>query len=1056
MKQLFHSLAIFLTAILVITGASATVANTPSSLTLSDSESTFELANYLSILEDPTLALTIEDINLQEFHPHNSSNRPNLGYSHSAYWIHLSINNPIDGPTKQTRYLRVGYPLIDTIKLFEFNEGTLSDTQTAGRLFPESRGKYSVRDYIFPLEFLPGEKKDLYLRIHTEDSLEVPLSLLTRDDLQISENQWNSAYGVYNGIIISVICISIFLLISLREMLYVKYIAMITTHHLIFFYLLNGQANGIAEGLSPWWSKQALGIFVCLSILMLNLFTRDILRTREQTPKTHRFMNLLFIVVGVSIFLPLTVNYFYAITVINILAAVSGATMWVAGFFCYLNKSSVARYYLIAWSCAIFGGILYSCKTWGLLPANIITENAWQFGSAFEAIFLSLALTERINSERTEREAAQTVAIQAEQEAVQSLKKYKELYNNSVQGIFIIDQLGQFLSVNPAFVRMMGSQHEESAITRKTIKDLLPEAEKMIKKVESQGFAHSFESTAVKLDGEGFWSEVTLRPVFDEHDSLFKIEGTLLDITEKRDKQKALDEKKAAETATKAKSEFLANMSHEIRTPMNGILGMVDLIKDTPMNEEQSHYIETIHSSGNALLNIINDILDYSKIEAGKLEVERVEFDLPSLLDSCIAVFGGTSREKHLDLHLMPDLRLPAHIVSDPNRIRQILLNLMSNAFKFTQSGYIAVYIYPIEGHGKQFIRFEVQDTGIGLTDEQCGRLFKSFAQADVSTARKYGGTGLGLAISQKLSSLMGGDIGVESEPGKGSTFWFSVENYSPDAMKDPTELLTMASKIPDLTSREIYLLGFNYPEKAYLLALISQWGFKVNHLDSLQADNVSENAILLIELDIYFSKTQPTELRKLQNSSTPASNIISVGHTELDADYENPRTKVQHIHKPLQPGYLKNLLMQNCGIEMKENPGVSKEQQQLDLNLLVAEDNPVNQLVITKLLDRLGVTYEVAENGVQAVELYKDHGQSFDAILMDCEMPELNGYEATEEIRHWEGDQAGDDIRIIALSAHAMEEHIDKAYAHGMNSYLTKPISRTKLIEELHNCSRH
>lgn len=1056
MKQLFSTFLIFLVTAVLSLGLSAGEVTAPPKLKFNESESHFELAKHISILEDPSLKLTIQDLNIDQFKPHNSNSRPNLGYSRSAYWIHLVIANSVNSKKEQIRYLRVGYPLIDNIDLYEFLDGNLTNTQTGGRQFPESRGKYSNRDYIFPLEFLPGEEKEIYLRIHTEDSLEVPLSLLTRDDLQTSENQWNTAYGIYNGIIISVICISLFLLISLRELLYVKYIVMITTHHLMFFYILNGQINGLIENLDPWWSKQAIGIFVCLSILMLNLFTRDILQTREQTPRIHQFMNFLFVVVSVSLFLPVTIDYHYAISISNVLAAVSGATMWLAGFFSYLNKNTVARYYLIAWTCAIFGGILYSCKTWGLMPANVITENAWQFGSAFEAIFLSLALTERLNSERSEREAAQTVAIQAEQEAVQSLKKYRDLYNNSVQGIFIIDQTGEFLSINPAFVKMMGGDAEESAITRKSLEDLLPDCKRMIDKVGSQGFAHSFESTAIKLDGEGFWSETTLRPVFDEHDNLFKIEGTLLDITEKRDKQKALDEKKAAEAATRAKSEFLANMSHEIRTPMNGILGMVDLIKDTPMNEEQSHYIETIHSSGNALLNIINDILDYSKIEAGKLEVERVDFDLPSLLDSCIAVFGGTSREKHLDLHLMPDLRLPTHIVSDPNRIRQILLNLMSNAFKFTQSGYIAAYIYPIEGHGKQFIRFEVQDTGIGLTGEQCGRLFKSFSQADVSTARKYGGTGLGLAISQKLSSLMGGDIGVESEPGKGSTFWFSVENFSADALKPPTEILTMASKIPNLVSREIYLLGFNYPEKAYLLALISQWGFHVNHLDSVEADTVVDDAILLIELDNYFVHNTPEELTKLQNSNHPAANIISVGHTELGPQFQNPRTKIQHIHKPLQPGYLKNLLMQYCGIETKNASKQKTVQAQLDLNLLVAEDNPVNQLVISKLLDKLGVTYEIAENGVKAVELYKDHGQNFDAILMDCEMPELNGYEATEEIRHWEVDQNTEDVRIIALSAHAMEEHIDKAYAHGMNSYLTKPISRSKLVEELNNCARH
>ena len=932
MKQLFRSTLLALSLLCQINAIA--FSSELETLEINTSQDVYDLSSTLRVFEDPSGNIEIANIDSHEneFRKIHSS-IPNIGYTQSVYWVKFSLHFSSKNESANDvhfKYLNFAYPLMDHITLYEFSHQNSTSLNIhndytvveSGRQIPNSRGDYSTRHYIFPLEFTSDETKTLYLKISTKDSLEIPLTLVSRNALQRSESKANSMLGLYYGIIITVISLSLFLLFSLRETLYLKYIAMIATHHLIFFVLLNGQLSSVSYFMDPWWSREALAVFLSLSMVMLNLFTRDLLNTRTQAPRIHFAMNIALVCEVPCIFLVFLIDYYYAITIGNMLAATSGTIIWVAGVVSLRHNNRVAKYFLLAWTIVIFGGLTYSAKTWGFLPVNFLTENTWQIGSAIEAILISLALTERIN-------------------------------------------------------------------------------------------------------------------------------------LAKRDRETALEEKIAAETATKAKSNFLANMSHEIRTPMNGILGMVDLIKDTEMNDEQTHYISNIQSSSDALLSIINDILDYSKIEAGKLEVERTEFNLPQLLDSCVAVFAATSKSKGLDLYLMPDLQLPMVITSDSGRIRQILLNLLSNAFKFTDNGYISLSANNITTDGKKLIRFEVQDSGIGLTEEQTAKLFQSFAQADVSTARKYGGSGLGLVICQELSALLGGDIGVHSSPDKGSTFWFTIEDFSEREIS-----AAFATPIPNLKSKTIFLAGFSYPEKAYLMALLSQWGFKVNYFEHKIETTPLAGNILFIEADHLSNPPDKKESHvtseNIQYYIKEASHVISLGHTFVEKSSANKDVNIQHIYKPLQPDYLKLLLIQICDSESKTTTKEENESSQMDalsLNLLVAEDNVVNQLVITKLLDKFGVTYELAVNGIEAVNFYKDHGQRFDAILMDCEMPELDGYEAAEEIRHWEKSHPELDIKIIALSAHAMVEQIDKAISSGMNSYLTKPIDREKLFSELKSC---
>ena len=648
----------------------------------------------------------------------------------------------------------------------------------------------------------------------------------------------------------------------------------------------------------------------------------------------------------------------------------------------------------------------------------------------------------------TSRKEAESIILQQ--------KQYQEtLLNNSPVAIVTLDMDRKILSCNPGFEELFGYTAEEALganldelITTKEMRD---EAVRNTDLVYS-GDSLKTNSQRKRKDGSLADVEIFGVPLKVENKDV----GVLAlyhDITE------LVKARKKAEEADRAKSEFLANMSHEIRTPMNGIIGMIDLTLDTDLSDEQYDFLKTASESADSLLSLLNDILDFSKIEASQLMLEIIEFDLRNTVESVAQTMANRAESKGLEISTLVEPEVFTSVLGDPGRLRQILVNLVGNAIKFTEHGDVFIHTQLQEELEDQIkVKFSVRDTGIGIAPERQRAVFERFTQADGSTTRKYGGTGLGLAISQQLVEMMGGEIGVESEEGVGSTFWFTA------CFEKQIEILDENEEIfCNFSDLNVLIVDDNDTNHLILTHMLESFGCSVTAIftggkavETLLNARLNHRPFQLVLLDMQMPEMDGEETLRAIRSQALLDDLEVIILTSMgqrgDAALLKDIGCAGYLLKPLKQQELFDAVCDVFGQKNQKSGRQPRfitrhtlsERKRRNVRILVAEDNEVNRKVIVTLLKRKSFSVTAVENGRKAVETMRTG--DYNLILMDVQMPEMDGFEATGVIRQTENES--EHIPIIALTAHALKGDRERCLQAGMDDYLSKPIEPDQLFE--------
>jgi PAS domain S-box-containing protein len=662
---------------------------------------------------------------------------------------------------------------------------------------------------------------------------------------------------------------------------------------------------------------------------------------------------------------------------------------------------------------------------------------------------------------------------QAIQQFRESRKQLSAVVNTAQDCILTINHQQQIVFWNSAARSLFHYQEENSDLPfdallapGNTAKGLLQAA--VADAIERGHEQHLTEFDAITSSGAVFPAEMSVASWQTDAGKFHT--AILRDITGRREAEAVLKQAMSeAEQASEAKSAFLANMSHEIRTPMNGVIGMTELLEGTELGPQQRKFVRTIATSGDALLSLINDILDLSKIEAGKFDLEIINFNIRSMIEDVTDLLATKAQAQGLDFSGFLDLDVCEFVQGDPTRLRQILINLVGNAIKFTESGEVAIRgRLQSETETEMIVRFDVRDTGIGIEPAAQAKLFESFTQEDASTTRKFGGTGLGLSICKKLAEMMGGEIGVESVKGEGATFWFSAK-----FVKQPEAELEIPIKPVDVSGKKVLVIDDHATNREIMRLELESWGCFVSESyrakRALEMVSAAEEAgapfdILLVDMQMPEMDGEEfgREIASQHSANRPAMIMLTSIGDRGDAKRVQEIGFQAYLTKPVKQAELRDCIGTVLAKDEQNAAGPSAnlvtkhsiaEDRRYNLRVLLADDNQINRLVAVSMLKKLGVEVETAENGAQALEMLAGHEDEFAMVFMDCQMPEMDGFEATSNIRAKENGET-QHMPVIALTANALQGDREKCLSAGMDDYLSKPLKLASLREAIERWS--